>query len=440
MKTAIPQNIEAELSVIATCVWVDGAAQKAVELINPCDFYNKDAATAFEAITALVRSKTAIDVATIFDAANDKTIASFLARVIESSPAGDIEHYSQVVLNNSLLRQMIAKAQEVIVDCRTSNDAATTLDTAHKEILSVKPSGTVSEVSSMSQMILSCIKNYDAVSLSGEKPGIMTGFRKLDELLGGFQNSDLIIIAARPSMGKTALSEQITINVQSCNRRKIPVLFFSHEMSKEQLVQRAIASEANINLHKIRTGRLDPYEKQRFDESAAYLAGLPIFIDDRPGLKVAEVARTARQMKQKHDIGLIVFDYLQLAKGGTSESRNQEVSDISRGFKAIAKELDIPFVALSQLNRDLEKRGDKRPIMADLRDSGAIEQDADVIMFVYRDEVYNKDENNPNKGCAEILVSKQRNGPVGMVKLSFQAASAKFADLAYDANFNGKRE
>lgn len=279
---------------------------------------------------------------------------------------------------------------------------------------------------------MSRIDHYEKIKKEGRPQGVMTGFFKLDCLTYGFQKGELVIIAARPSMGKTAFAQSIVRNVA---RRGGAALIFSLEMSKEQLCDRDISGDAAVNLGGFKVGRASDSEWTEFVTACDRLAPRRIAICDKTAPSVAEIARISRQMHKKHGLDLVVVDYLQLISGDSAAGRNEEISRISRGLKNIARELDIPVVSLSQLNRNLEQRNNKRPVMSDLRDSGAIEQDADKIIFIYRDEVYNKDENNPNKGKAEIDLAKHRNGSTGVVFMHFHKETAQFVDLSRDADF-----
>jgi replicative DNA helicase len=259
--------------------------------------------------------------------------------------------------------------------------------------------------------------------------GIPTGYSQIDTMTAGLQNSDLIILAARPSMGKTAFALNIASNIAL--REGIPVAIFSLEMSKEQLSMRLLSSEARIDSSRVRNGFLTPDDWQRLTDSASILSEAPIFIDDSSNISVTEIRAKARRLKMEKNLGLIIIDYLQLMRSGsTMDRRDLEIAEISRSLKGLAKELDIPVLALSQLNRMLEQRSDKRPVLSDLRESGALEQDADIVAFIYRDEVYNKEEDNPNKGKAEIIIAKHRNGPVGVAALTFLGAYTRFENMA----------
>jgi replicative DNA helicase len=268
--------------------------------------------------------------------------------------------------------------------------------------------------------------------------GVPTGFKKLDEMTSGFQGSDLIIIAARPSMGKTALA--LNIARHAAVDANISTAFFSLEMSKEQLCMRLLCSEARLDSAKLRSGFFNQKDWERLIEAADTLTQAPLYIDDSPDVSALEIRAKARRLKMEHDLGIVIVDYLQLMKTRSSfERRELEISEISRSLKGLAKELGIPVIALSQLNRKLEERSDKRPQLSDLRESGALEQDSDVVAFIYRDEVYNKEENNPNKGTAEIILAKQRNGPTGKVTLTFINQYTRFENMATEAIFNGNR-
>jgi replicative DNA helicase len=345
--------------------------------------------------------------------------------------AVNAEHYSRIVYGKACLRRLIEKSNAIAKLCfEDRGDVDEVIDFAESAIFEVSERKVKPAFSHIGSIIET---NIDALEeRQGNRAlitGVGTGYSELDHKTSGLQPSDLIILAARPSMGKTAFAMNIARNAAVENN--IPVAVFSLEMSKEQLSLRMLSSEARIDSSRMRSGFITPEEWLRITDAAGRLTESPIFIDDTANLSAVEIRSKARRLKMNHDIGLVIIDYLQLMKSrGRVERRELEISEISRSLKGLAKELSIPVMALSQLNRMLEQRADKRPVLSDLRESGSLEQDADVVAFIYRDEVYNKDENNPNRGKAEIIISKQRNGPIGTVNLAFLHAYTKFENLA----------
>lgn len=435
MRINMPSNLDAEHSLISTCLIIPGAAAKAVDILKPSDFHHPQLGKLFEVICKLTKDSMPVDLAAVYQATKDKTYTSILMKCVDNYPASQVDHLVNIISGCSMLRNMITKAELVIQRCcKGEAPTAEIIDACHKEILSVTPGGTLDDCHLFDDLIHDRLEHYERVSKGEAFSGIQTGYRAIDRLTGGLGNGDLIILAARPSMGKTAFAQSITRNVNRLHDSSS--LIFSLEMSKEQLVDRDISGEAGLNLMRLRTPGIPTQDWREIIGASSRLSNGKLYICDRSSIHISELARIARQMKAKHNIGLIVVDYIQLVTGEAREGRTQEVSGISRGLKGIARELKIPVIALSQLNRKLEDRADKRPQMSDLRESGAIEQDADMIIFIYRDEVYNKDENNPNRGVAEINIAKQRNGPVATVNLAFQHKSARFMDL-YEGDYAG---
>jgi len=357
--------------------------------------------------------------------------ATYLANLVDTVPfAVNAQHYAKIVHDKACLRQLIEKSNAIAKRCfEDRGDVENVIDYAESSIFEISenkikpafyPIGKIIEV------------NIDALEeRQGNKAlvtGVATGYAKLDELTAGLQKSDLIILAGRPGMGKTAFALNIAKN--SAVDTNVPVAIFSLEMSKEQLSFRMLSSEARVDSSRLRRGFITQDDWIKITDAAGFLSQAPIFIDDSPNISVLEIRAKARRLKMENDIGLIIIDYLQLMKSRISaERRDLEISEISRSLKALAKELDIPVLALSQLNRKLEERSDKRPQLADLRESGALEQDADVVAFIYRDELYSKDENSPNKGKAEIILAKQRNGPTGTAILTFLDTYTRFENF-----------
>lgn len=437
-----PQSIEAEESLISSALLMPSFVAEICESLNPDDFYKPSHQKIFAGIKALHAAKEPVDIITLMaelerqETLQDVGGISAVSAIQDYSPvAPSVTQYARIVKEKSLLRQMIQKASEVIQDCyNPTKQASEIIDAAHKEILSVKPGGGASDCFFMSDLLQKRCDYFESIEKRTIDPGIMSGFTRLDAMTCGFQKGELTIIAARPSMGKTSFARSIIRNI-SKRQPKTCTLIFSLEMSKEQITDSDISSESGVHMNLMRSGEIKNGWKD-INDACGRMAAYKIAICDKSAPHISEIARISRQMKHKHNTGLIVVDYLQLVIGNHKDNRVLEVSDISRGLKNLARELNVPVVALSQLNRSLENRANKRPIMSDLRDSGAIEQDADVIMFIYRDEVYNKEENNPEKGTAEIDVAKNRNGPTGMAKLAFHARTASFFDLA-TGGYNG---
>ena len=436
-----PQNIEAEESLLSAVLVDNTALLEIVESLTATDFYRTAHQKIYAAMTDLFDRAEPIDLVTLSNHLKEKGQlelvggAAFLARLVDVVPlAANAQHYARIVHDKAVLRRLIEQANAITKRCfQEQGPADEIVDFAESAIFEVTDKKARQAFYPISKLIDKSIdfleekqKNKSLVT------GVPTGFGVLDNMTSGLQNSDLIILAARPSMGKTALALNIARN--AAVEAGIPVAVFSLEMSKEQLSLRLLCSEARIDSSRLRSGFFSMEDWQRLTDAAGVLAGAPIFIDDSPSLSAMEVRAKSRRLKMDKNIGLIVIDYLQLMQGrADAERRDLEISDISRSLKALAKEINLPVIALSQLNRMLEQRNDRRPRLSDLRESGALEQDADVVAFIYRDEVYNKEENNPNKGTAEIILAKQRNGPTGDVKLAFLNAFTRFENLSPEA-------
>ena len=433
-----PQNIEAEESLISAILIDNNTLLDVIEILAPEDFYRTAHQKIYAAITDLFDKAEPIDLVTLANKLKEKGqleeigSASYLARLVDTVPlAVNAQHYAKIVHDKASLRRLIEKANAIVKRCfeeRGNTDAV--IDFAESAIFEISEKKSQQAFYPLSKIILGNIETLE--EKQGNRSlvtGVPTGFGRLDNLTSGFQNSDLIILAARPSMGKTALALNIARN--AAVDTNIPVAVFSLEMSKEQLSLRMLCSEARIDSSRLRSGFFSMEDWHRLTDAAGILSESPIYIDDSASLTAMEIRAKARRLKMDKNIGLIIIDYLQLMQGRASaERRDIEISEISRSLKALAKELELPVLALSQLNRMLEQRTDKRPRLSDLRESGALEQDADVVAFIYRDEVYNKEEDNPNKGVAEILLSKQRNGPTGDIFLTFLNSFTRFEDLA----------
>jgi replicative DNA helicase len=433
-----PQNIEAEESIISAILIDNNTLLDVIETLAPEDFYRTAHQKIYAAITDLFDKAEPIDLVTLANRLKENGHleqiggASYLAKLVDTVPmAVNAQHYAKIVHDKASLRRLIEKANAIVKRCfEERGNADEVIDFAEAAVFEISEKKARQAFYPLSKIILSNIETLE--EKQGNRSlvtGVPTGFNRIDTMTSGLQNSDLIILAARPSMGKTALALNIARN--AAVEANIPVAIFSLEMSKEQLSLRMLCSEARIDSSRLRGGFFSMEDWHRLTDAAGVLSDAPIYIDDSASLSAMEIRAKARRLKMDKNIGLIIIDYLQLMQGRASaERRDLEISEISRGLKALAKELVLPVMALSQLNRMLEQRTDKRPRLSDLRESGALEQDADVVAFIYRDEVYNKDEDNPNKGVAEILLSKQRNGPTGDVFLSFLNSFTRFENLA----------
>jgi replicative DNA helicase len=425
-----PQNIEAEQSLLGGLLVDAESMNKVADIVGAADFYRDSHSKIFALMADLYERNDAIDMITISSLARDRGIlesiggVTYLNTLVDLMPSSaNIAHYAKMVKEKSLLRRLMNVATEIIekgFDADTNVDGY--IDEAEKMIFQVAENKFKPAFYPIKDFVMENVKTIERLFDKKQTvTGIPTGFTDLDKLTSGLQNSDLIIVAGRPSMGKTAFAMNIAQNAATMQEGAVPVGIFSMEMSKEQLVTRLLSSESDIEHTKLRTGMLSGTDWPKLAAAAGRLSDALMFIDDSPALSVLELRARSRRLKKEHGLGLLVVDYLQLMRGRAgADRREQEISEISRFLKALAKELNIPVIAISQLNRAPEQRSenDRRPRLADLRESGAIEQDADVIMFIYRDEVYNKD-NDANKGVAEIIIGKQRNGPIDTVKLVF---------------------
>jgi replicative DNA helicase len=422
-----PHNIEAEQVLLGTILIQEKSLLKVIELLSPEDFYRDSHKLIYAAAATLFERNQPHDMITVASLLQDQNRLeqiggiAYLGMISDVIPfTGTLTHHAKIIREKAVLRRLIQTSAELAARCYDSQDDIDALvDKAEQTIFEVAQSKKKQGFEPMARIVP---KAFDRVTRLSERKehitGVATGYEELDRMTAGLQPADLIIVAARPSMGKTSLAMNMVQYAALVN--KVPTAVFSLEMSAEQLALRMLCSVGKIDSQKIRTGRLSDHDWPKLTRATGMLTDAPIHIDDTAGLTVLEMRAKARRLKSEHDLGLVVVDYLQLMQGHSrNENRNQEISDISRSLKAMAKELDVPVVALSQLNRSLESRPDKRPMMSDLRESGAIEQDADVIMFIYRDEVYNKSPENPNRGIAEVIIGKQRNGPTGTVKLTF---------------------
>ncbi len=433
-----PQNLEAEESLLGGILIDPEAMNKMADMVSAEDFYKGANATIYDIMLGLYEKNDPIDIVTVASAAKDKGVidriggVTYLNRLVDNMPsAANIAAYAKLVREKALLRNLMNAATEIIEQGYESEAVDNYIDNAERMIFQVSEKKFRASFLPVKSVVMDSVKTIERLYEKKQSiTGVATGFADLDRLTSGLQPTDLIVVAGRPSMGKTALAMNIAQYVATMKEGAAPVGIFSMEMSKEQLVTRLLSSEAEIEHTKLRTGTLSSADWPKLAYAAGKLSEALIFIDDSPAMTVLDLRARARRLKKEHGLELLVIDYLQLMRGVKSsiERREQEISEISRFLKALAKELHIPVVAISQLNRMLEQREDKRPKLSDLRESGAIEQDADVIMFIYRDEVYNKDKEN-NKGIAEIIIGKQRNGPTGTVELQFESRFATFRNL-----------
>ncbi|TBR20319.1 replicative DNA helicase, partial [bacterium] len=414
-----PQSLEAEMAVLGSMLIDEEAISIAIESLDKSVFYKDTHRKVFEVISNLYEDGKAVDLVTVTDElrkmGNLESVGgvSFLTELANSVPtAANIKHYTALVKEKSILRTLINNSTKIISLCHGSEgNIDEVVDNAERLIFEVsdnKPRGSFLHVK---EVIKDSIETIDRLyQKKAHVTGVPTGFIDFDIKTAGLQNSDLIVIAGRPSMGKSALA--ICMAEYAAVTEKIPVAFFSLEMSKEQFVQRILCSHAKVDAHKVRTGYLSPSDWPHLTAAAGKLSEAPIYIDDTPAISVMELRAKARRLKANHDIKLLILDYMQLMRGaGNIDSRQQEISDISRSLKALARELDVPIVAISQLSRAVESRNDHRPQLSDLRESGAIEQDADLVVLILREEYYNPTPDN--EGISEIIIAKQRNGQIG---------------------------
>jgi len=438
-----PHNLDAEESIFSAILIDNSTLLDIIEILSPEHFYKSSHQKIFSAITDLFANNEPVDLVTLSNKLKetgqltDIGGATYLARIIDTVPlAVNAKHYAKIIHDKASLRRLIEKANTIYNRCfEDQGNVDELIDFAESSIFEIAESKTKKSFHPIRDLVVSNIETLE--ERQGNKSlltGVPSGYSYLDKMTSGFQNSDLIILAARPSMGKTAFALNIARNAAIDSN--IPVAIFSLEMSKEQLSMRLLTSEARIDSARLRGGFFSKDDWVKLTGAAGALEEAPIFIDDSSDISPLEIRAKARRLKMDKGLGLIIIDYLQLMKLRQSmERRDLEISEISRSLKGLAKELNVPVIALSQLNRMLEQRSDKRPMLSDLRESGALEQDADVVAFIYRDEVYNKDENNPNKGKAEIILGKQRNGPVGTVSLTFVNSYTRFENMAPSDNF-----
>jgi replicative DNA helicase len=439
-----PSAVEVEMSVLGAMLIDEIAIPKAIEVLKPEAFFDKRNRIVFEAMSSLYEANEPIDTVSIYEElkksgkVDEAGGAAYISKLTQDiSSAANVEYHARVVLEKWILRQLIHSSMEIANSAYEGNeDVFDLLDAAEAKIFQISEEGIKESFKSMDKAVKEALELIEAIhSKTIATFSVPSGFFELDDLLGGFQKSDLIIVAARPSMGKTAFAMSAARN--AAIDHGIPIGVFSLEMATIQLATRLISAEARINAHNVRTGKFKAEEGAKISRTVHKLSKAPIYIDDTPGITILELRAKARRLKNEKNIGLIIIDYLQLINSSTHmESREREISTISRSLKALAKELNIPVIALSQLNRQVESRTDKKPMLSDLRESGSIEQDADVVLFLYRPEVYGITQYSGGEmngestdGVAEIIVGKQRNGPIGEAKLRFIKEYARFENL-----------
>ncbi len=435
IKRILPHSIEAEQSVIGSMILDRDAILIASEILTSDDFYQSQYGIIFDAMVELCNEGKPVDLVTLQDRLKEKELPpdisnmEYVRELLAAVPtSANVKYYANIVSEKALLRRLIKVNEEVANTCYLEKEsAAVILEEAEKKLFSVLQKNIGIEFVPIQQIVLNAINNIEKASrLKGSVTGIPTGFVDLDYKTSGMHASDLILIAARPSMGKTAFA--LNIAQYMAVRKDVTVAFFSLEMSREQLVNRLLAMESHVDSQNLRTGNLKDEDWTKLVEGADIIGRSRLIIDDTPGISIAELRSRCRRYKLEHNLDVIMIDYLQLMSGGgRSDSRQQEISDISRSLKALARELDVPVIALSQLSRAVEQRPDHRPMLSDLRESGAIEQDADVVMFIYRDDYYHKD--TEKKDIAEIIIAKQRNGPIGTVELVWLPRYTQFVNM-----------
>ena len=429
-----PHNIEAEEAVLGSILIDAEAIHKTAPFLRPADFYREKNGYIYEVMLHLSDKREPIDTVTVYDELDRRNQiqaiggASYLISLANAVPTSvNVEKYGRIVERTSLMRKLISAAGQIAaIGYGEREDAGEALDRAEQLLFSLSQYRLSQEVEPLNDVLGTVWEQIERLhTYRGEITGLRTGFIDLDRLTGGLQKSDLIVLAARPSVGKTALGLSMAHNIAA--QDNIPVAVFSLEMSAEQLVMRLLCSESGVELQRVRTGNFTDHDYEELSEAFGKLAEAPIFIDDTANINTLELRTKARRLKAEHNIQLVIVDYLQLMIGRGLENRVQEVSEISRSLKALARELDIPVLALAQLSRAVESRQDHKPLLSDLRDSGSIEQDADVVMFVHREEMYNPSTDRP--GITDLIVAKHRNGPIGTVQLLFRRAQARFVNL-----------
>ncbi len=438
MKRVLPHSVEAEQSVIGSMLMDKDAIVAAAEIVTSSDFYQQQYGIMFEAMVELFNEGKPVDLITLQDRLKEKDVPpevsslEFVRDIITTVPtSANVKSYAGIVREKAVLRRLIKLNEEIANTCYAGKEPLEQI-LAHteKSVFDLLESRNSREFVPIRQVALNVLEKIEVASRTqGTVTGIPTGFIDLDYKTSGMQPSDFVLIAARPSMGKTAFVLNMVDHVAV--RKGLPCMIFSLEMSKEQLVNRMLSMESNVDSQKLRTGNLSDSDWDAIVEGIGVIGNSRLIIDDTPGISITELRSKCRKMKLEYGLSMIIIDYLQLMSGSggrNNESRQQEISEISRSLKALAREMNAPVVALSQLSRACETRTDHRPMLSDLRESGAIEQDADVVMFLYRDDYYNKDTDTPN--IAEVIIAKQRNGPIGTVNLLWQPEFTKFVNLA----------
>ncbi len=433
-----PQNLDAESSLLGSILIDSDAIVRVADIVTVKDFYDERHERIYEAISKLYNKHSPIDILTLSNQLKDDDFldivggASYLTELTNYVPtAAHVEHYAEIVAQKALRRRLINASQEMVgLGYDESKTIQSLIEEAEAQLFQVSQQHVKQDIASIEDILAESFERLDDLHKDkGKIRGVPTGFKDLDNILAGLQRSDLIIIAARPSMGKTALSLNLAHNIATKSDQ--PVLVFSLEMSKEQLVDRMLSMESGVDAWNIRTGNLSDKDFEKIGHAMGTLSEAPIFIDDSPGITVSDLRTKARREQHKRQLGLILVDYLQLMSGGSRFSsdgnRVQEISEISRGLKSIARELNVPVIALSQLSRSVESRSPQIPQLADLRESGSIEQDADVVAFIYREDYYNPE--TDRKNITDILIKKHRNGPTGNVELYFDRERQKFKSL-----------
>ena len=435
VKRVLPHSVEAEQSVIGSMLMDRDAIIAASEIVVADDFYQRQYGIMFDTMVELFNEGKPVDLVTLQNRLKEKDVPpevsslEFVRDIITTVPtSANVKYYATIVKEKAVLRRLIRVNEEITNDCYLGRDPLETiLADTEKKIFDLLQSRSSGDFVPIRQVALNVLENIEKASKTKETvTGVPTGFIDLDYKTSGFQPSDFILIAARPSMGKTAFVLNVVDHVAV--KKGIPCMVFSLEMSKEQLVNRMLSMESNVDSQKLRTGTLTDSDWDAVVEGVGIIGGSKLIIDDTPGISISELRSKCRKMKLEHGLGMVIIDYLQLMTGSgkSSDNRQQEISEISRSLKALAREMQAPVVALSQLSRACETRTDHRPMLSDLRESGAIEQDADVVMFLYRDDYYNKD--SEMKDMAEVIIAKQRNGPIGTVNLVWMPQYTKFAN------------
>ena len=436
IRRVMPNSAETEQAVIGSILMDKDKMVDVADILVPDDFYQSEYRMIYQAMMQINSEGRPVDLVTVLEQLKSMNVPpevsslDFMREIVNSvATSANAKHYARIVKEKSLLRKVIKVNETIMEECYAGHESADSiLEETEKQLFKLLQSRGAEDITPIKDVVMEAINRIEAASKqSGSVTGVPTGFTDLDYRTAGLQPSDMILVAARPSMGKTAFALNLAANA-AC-KKHITTAIFSLEMSKVQLVNRFLSMESSVSAQNLRTGNLSETEWEKLVEGASIIGNSGLVIDDTPGISISDMRSKCRKIKLEHDdLGLIIIDYIQLMTSNTrSESRQQEVSEISRSLKALARELNVPVVALSQLSRAVEQRPDHRPMLSDLRESGAIEQDADVVMFLYRDEYYKKDTDKP--GVAEVIIAKQRNGPVGTVELAWIGDRQRFANL-----------